>query len=463
MNKEVFQNPPMTKSLFQPQPKTELYDSPPPKLTNPITLGLPFPQLKPVVPQSQNVNIQESKYALMSIQDITSQLQSLAKKQIGCRYLQKLIASSQEDIVNKYFFPHLYPAKLLELCQDFFGNYFIQKLIPYLSQENLSSISFLLLSHFPKLSTDPHGTRVIQALNSQVAHIPILLTQFTNAMKMCIPQLINDHNGSFVLLHYASCVPYPNNDIVYQYLNKNIVEVATSPYACCTLQKSIDIANDLQRETLLNTIAEYSMYLVSNQFGNYVIQFALTKNNIKVNDKIAAGLIQNIIFFSKQKYSSNVIEKCFDYCSPKMKEVIINKLCDENNIKELLRDMYGNYVLQKAILNSKENIKNYFLNIIVRDINNLQYLTFGQKLITKLILTFPELRLAVNFNMMSGSNFNQNMFMMNQQMGNMNIGPGPFYQNGFGKAKYQKGKNNNMWNMQNFSNNDSYGNYQYNK
>ena len=92
MNKEVFQNPPMTKSLFQPQPKTELYDSPPPKLTNPITLGLPFPQLKPVVPQSQNVNIQESKYALMSIQDITSQLQSLAKKQIGCRYLQKLIA-----------------------------------------------------------------------------------------------------------------------------------------------------------------------------------------------------------------------------------------------------------------------------------------------------------------------------------------------------------------------------------
>ena len=125
--------------------------------------------------------------------------------------------------------------------------------------------------------------------------------------------------------------------------------------------------------------------------------------------------------------------------------------------------MYGNYVLQKAILNSKENIKNYFLNIIVRDINNLQYLTFGQKLITKLILTFPELRLAVNFNMMSGSNFNQNMFMMNQQMGNMNIGPGPFYQNGFGKAKYQKGKNNNMWNMQNFSNNDSYGNYQYNK
>ena len=102
MNKEVFQNPPMTKSLFQPQPKTELYDSPPPKLTNPITLGLPFPQLQPVVPKSQNVNIQESKYALMSIQDITSQLQSLAKKQIGCRYLQKLIASSQEDIVNKY-------------------------------------------------------------------------------------------------------------------------------------------------------------------------------------------------------------------------------------------------------------------------------------------------------------------------------------------------------------------------
>ncbi len=164
------------------------------------------------------------------------------------------------------------------------------------------------------------------------------------------------------------------------------------------------------------------MFLILNQFGNYVIQFVISKNITSINDKILEGFIDNLIFLAKQKYSSNVIEKCFDYCSNKMKERIINQLSDERIIRDLLKDMYGNYVLQKTLsmiqdIKKKQN----FLQIVGSELPNLQYLPFGPKLIKKLVLSFPELKKYANqINLNNNNNFNNNMINPNNYYMNMN-------------------------------------------
>ena len=246
-----------------------------------------------------------------------------------------------------------------------------------------------------------------------------------------MPRLINDLNGSFVLMHYATVVPYPNNDIIFDFLNKNIVKISVQPYSCSALQKCIDIGNEIQSQKLLENISEHSMFLILNQFGNYVIQFVISKNITDINDKILEGFIDNIIFLAKQKYSSNVIEKCFDYCSNKMKERIINQLSGETIIRDLLKDMYGNYVLQKTlsmIQDSKK--KQFFLQIVGSELGNLQYLPFGPKLIKKLVLSFPELKKYANQinisnnnynNMLNPGNYYMNLNQLNRQMINLNI------------------------------------------
>ena len=295
-------------------------------------------------------SISKNKYDNMSISEITNQLFLIAKKQTGCRYLQKLISLTEnDDLVNKYFYPKLYPAKLIELCNDLFGNYLVQKMIPYLNKDNLYSFTSLIIKHLLKLCLNPHGTRVVQVYLEQIKLDNPLLTLFTNSLIPIMPRLINDLNGSFVLMHYASVVPYPNNDVIFDFLNKNIVKISVQSYSCSALQKCIDIGNEQQSQKLLENISNNSMFLILNQYGNYVIQFVISKNIIPINDKIVEGFIDNLIFLAKQKYSSNVIEKCFDYCSNKMKERIINQLSDEKIIRDLLKDMYGNYVLQKTL------------------------------------------------------------------------------------------------------------------
>ena len=377
-------------------------------------------------------SISKNKYDHMSISEITNQLFLIAKKQTGCRYLQKLISLNEnDDIVNKYFYPKLYPAKLLELCNDLFGNYLIQKMIPYLNKDNLYSFTSLIVKHLLKLCLNPHGTRVVQVYLEQIKLDNPLLTLFTNSLIPIMPRLINDLNGSFVLMHYASVIPYPNNDVIFDFLNKNIVKISVQSYSCSALQKCIDIGNEQQSQKLLENISNNSMFLILNQYGNYVIQFVISKNIIPINDKIVEGFIDNLIFLAKQTYSSNVIEKCFDYCSNKMKERIINQLSDEKIIRDLLKDMYGNYVLQKTLSMIQDTKKKqFFLQIVGSELGNLQYLPFGPKLIKKLILSFPELKkysnqinlLNNNYNnMLNPGNYYMNLNQLNRQMINLNI------------------------------------------
>ena len=395
-----------------------------------------------IIPDNNNININENpempisknKYGNMSISEITNQLFLIAKKQTGCRYLQKLISLNEnDDLVNKYFYPKLYPTKLIELCNDLFGNYLIQKMIPYLNKDNLYSFTSLIIKHLLKLCLNPHGTRVVQVYLEQIKLDNQLLTLFTNSLIPIMPKLINDLNGSFVLMHYATVVPYPNNDIIFDFLNKNIVKISVQSYSCSALQKCIDIGNEEQSQKLLENISEHSMFLILNQFGNYVIQFVISKNITSINDKILEGFIDNLIFLAKQKYSSNVIEKCFDYCSNKMKERIINQLSDERIIRDLLKDMYGNYVLQKTLsMIQDQKKKQNFLQIVGSELPNLQYLPFGPKLIKKLVLSFPELKKYANQinlnnnnnfnnNMMNPNNYYMNMNQLNRQMINLNI------------------------------------------
>ena len=48
---------------------------------------------------------------------------------------------------------------------------------------------------------------------------------------------------------------------------------------------------------------------MSNQYGNYVIQYILTLNNYSSNKKIAELFLTDLPYLTKQKFSSNVIEK----------------------------------------------------------------------------------------------------------------------------------------------------------
>ena len=192
-------------------------------------------------------------------------------------------------------------------------------------------------------------------------------------------------------MHYAKVIK--DNEIIYNFLNNNIIEICTKSYSCSALQKLIDIGTNKQKFMLLNNIINNTNYLIGNQCGLYVLQFVMDKKLHSINDKILKQFINNIIKLAKQKYSSNVIEKCLETCSPEMINKLIDILNKEEVIRDLIKDIFGNYVIQKLLIVCKnDEIREHILSIIISEYNALSNLPFGHKLIKKLTMTYPEIK-----------------------------------------------------------------------
>lgn len=56
---------------------------------------------------------------------------------------------------------------------------------------------------------------------------------------------------------------------------------------------------------------------------------------------------------SMQKYSSNVVEKCFKHVDEEHSSYIIEELLSDPRLDQIMQDPYGNYVIQAALNISK--------------------------------------------------------------------------------------------------------------
>lgn len=339
-------------------------------------------------------NSYENKYINMSLPEITTKLDLIAKKKHGCKFLEHYLKTSENSsyIINKVFYPKLYWIKIYELSNDLFGNYFIQELIPELDNNNLISFTNIVVNNLLNLCLNPHGTRVVQILINTIKDNKFgLLIIIKNSLSTIMDKLINNLNGSFVLMHFAKQIK--DNEMIYDFLNDNLVDIATNSYSCSALQKLIDIGTNQQRQKLIINIINNTNNLVGNQCGLYVLQFIMSKNNYYINDAVLGKIFNKIIFLSKRKYSSNVVEKCLETCSPEIINKLINIFNNETIIRDLIKDIFGNYVIQKLlIVCNNEQIRNQILGYIALEFKNLKEISFGPKLMNKMIIAYPQIR-----------------------------------------------------------------------
>lgn len=66
------------------------------------------------------------------------------------------------------------------------------------------------------------------------------------------------------------------------------------------------------KKQLLGHISKNALEIVQNPFGNYIIQHILDEWGPDTIKDVINVITTNIISLSMQKFSSNVVEKCFD-------------------------------------------------------------------------------------------------------------------------------------------------------
>jgi Pumilio-family RNA binding repeat len=89
--------------------------------------------------------------------------------------------------------------------------------------------------------------------------------------------------------------------------------------------------------------------LMQDAYGNYVVQYVL---DVCSDDDVAAvceSVVGRVNLLAIQKFSSNVMEKCLERCSDRVKEHYLAEMSDPDRIRELMMDPFGNYVVQRAL------------------------------------------------------------------------------------------------------------------
>ena len=327
----------------------------------------------------------------------------LAKDQAGCRFLQKKI-DDEPEIATSYFYPAILPY-ILPLVRDPFGNYLIQKLCITLNPDQIIHLLSIISHNILDIGSNSHGTRVIQNFINYLS-TPELINYFIQIIKPYIIPLLKELNGTHIIQKFNT--DYPSYaHIIHAIIIENCESLAMHRHGCCVLQKYLDTKDEELKSRLIQSLIDKCLILIVDQFGNYVIQSILLLKDISSANQIAEKLKDNVAYFSKHKYSSNVVEKCFDYCDDNARKKLIDCLSNKETVTDLILDEHGNYVIQKVLACADLKTQNEMLKYITPVINQLKTLNFGERIINRLVLTYPQLSAAVgNFEIKRGGGGN---------------------------------------------------------
>jgi len=169
------------------------------------------------------------------------------------------------------------------------------------------------------------------------------------ALRKDIVRVITHASGHFVVLRMLQKFPYQATKFIDDAILANCLQIGTDHHGLRVVKAVVACRRPADLTRLFKQISRLAIKLVENQYGNYVVQSVLDVCSHAVATSIKMKMEGKYMRLSKQKFSSNVIEKCLKQSGSHWRSIVINELCEQPGVSELLRDRYGNYVLQTAL------------------------------------------------------------------------------------------------------------------
>ena len=198
-----------------------------------------------------------------------------------------------------------------------------------------------------------YGCRVVQKLIDVIPENYI--KEISQELSQDYLRCIEDQNANHVVQKLIEKLGQNvDKEKLVEIIISNINDLCIHQYACRVVQKIFDFCEENEKIKMFEEINKNLIDLCRDQFGNYVIQHLLDKMGGKNCQQIYQALRGRIYEMSIHKFASNVIEKCLYNGTDEQKTEIINELLNKgdnvhDSLISLVKDKFGNYVVQKMI------------------------------------------------------------------------------------------------------------------
>ena len=316
-------------------------------------------------------NLNKISYIDINIfNSIKSKLIYLIKTQNGCKIIQKFLYNTSAEIIHLIF--EELCENILNLLLDPIANYFCIKLFFLLNPIDNTRFFLLIIQNFILLSINKVSTHFIQLLISQIINI--------NKRKMII-QIVNsnllkfsfDIYGCHIIEKIIICYEPEICKEIYKFIINNFVMLSNHVNGLCLIKQFLIIQYKKEYFSLIKkNLIEKIFLLIENPYGNYALQIVI---NFYSNDDIFdifKQLFGQLTELSMMKFSSNVIERLLEK-SEVFTNYFIQETCfQKKTIGQLIKNNFGNYVVQTCLKSSKNKLKEMLINSINNNLNFLE-------------------------------------------------------------------------------------------
>jgi len=293
------------------------------------------------------------------LDSLIGQVRRLSRDQVGCRLVQQ--ALDEEGPVAATLILNEGLPFWGEAMVDPFGNYLFQKILEKITPEERVMLVKSVSTRLVNASLNLHGTRSVQKIvelcaideektapkegeKEESAADILTLSLAPAAARLCI-----DSHGNHVIQRILLKLGHTHAKFVFDAVAESVGDVARHRHGCCVIQRCLDSSPGPSRSHLVHRIVDKALELMQDAYGNYVVQYVLDVCSDDDVHAVCESVVGKVNLLAIQKFSSNVMEKCLERCTDRVKEHYLEELSDGERIRELMMDPFGNYVVQRAL------------------------------------------------------------------------------------------------------------------
>lgn len=173
-------------------------------------------------------------------------------------------------------------------------------------------------------------------------------------LKPDVMRIVKDQNGNHVIQKVIETLPRLCIPFMMDAFRGEFNSLAKHNYACRVIQRMLERGTEAERQTIMADLRVCTAQLMTDQYGNYVIQHIISQGEPEDRSVMIQHVLDRLLFLSKHKYASNVVEKCIQFGSDDVRSAIRIKVTSPNSdgtspLPLMMKDQFGNYVIRELL------------------------------------------------------------------------------------------------------------------
>jgi len=220
------------------------------------------------------------------------------------------------------------------------------------------------------------------------------------------PMLSHDEKGSSVLQDiFTVGNDETREELLSAIYNAGVIELSMNIHGCRLMQKAIRTIDQEDLAKLIEEFRDQVIPMIYDSHGNHVIQRFIQAMSFHAKDAEKEGdmdavskildelqflideIITNIESLSLHRYGCRVVQRSIEYCLDRQSHAVLEAICQCN--ENIVEDLYGNYVVQQAIVTGSEMHREAILNSLTKKQGNIFRLSkqkYASNVVEKLMM-----------------------------------------------------------------------------